>query len=89
MLIPAVSQIRPDESSNIESLSALEVNHAPQRLRVKADAEENIATMVFTLETSHLEMSPLNDDAEANMPNMLVTSDTSHLEMSPLNDDAW
>ena len=41
-----------------------------------------------TLDTSHLERSPLNDDAPVNMPFMLVTLDTSHLEMSPLKDDA-
>ena len=44
--------------------------------------------MVVTLETSHLEMSPLNDDAEWNIYGMLVTLETSHLEMSPLNDDS-
>ena len=43
---------------------------------------------VVTLDTSHLEMSLLNDDAEANMSSMLVTLDTSHLERSPLNEDA-
>ena len=42
-------------------------------------------TMLVTLDTFHLEMSPLNDDAEKYMPNMLVTLDTSHLEMSPSN----
>ena len=44
--------------------------------------------MVFTLDTSHLEISPLNDDAKENVNAMLVTLDTSHLEMSLLNDDA-
>ena len=45
-------------------------------------------TMEVALDTSHLEMSPLNDDAELNMPPKLVTLDTSHLEMSLLKDDA-
>ena len=44
--------------------------------------------MVVTLETSHLEMSQLNDDAKENVAHMFFTLDTSHLEMSPLNDDA-
>ena len=39
---------------------------------------------VLTLDTSHLEMSPLNNDAPMNIPNVVVTLDTSHLEMSPL-----
>ena len=41
--------------------------------------------MLVTLETSHLERSPLNVDAWANMRRMLVTLDTSQLEISPLN----
>merc|ERR1719174_3024027 len=44
--------------------------------------------MSSTLDTSHLEMSPLKDNTPASMPSMLVTLDTSHLEMSPLNNDA-
>ena len=44
--------------------------------------------MSVTLDTSHLEMSPLNDVAEWNMKYIVVTMDTSHLEMSPLKDDA-
>ena len=47
-----------------------------------------MADMVVTLDTSHLDMSLLNDDAEANMDSVLVTLDTSHLERSPLNNDA-
>ena len=41
--------------------------------------------MSITLETSHLEISPLNDDAEANMASMLVALDTFHVDMLPLN----
>ena len=44
--------------------------------------------MFVTLDTSHLEMSPLNDDARRNMRDMVVTLDTSHFEMSALNDVA-
>ena len=56
-------QIRPDEPSNIALLSAFEVSHTPQSVRAKDDAPENIFPMLVTLDTSHLEMSPLNDDA--------------------------
>jgi len=48
----------------------------------------NILVIWVTLETSHLEMSLLNDDAPQNILDILVTLDTSHLEMSPLNDSA-
>ena len=41
--------------------------------------------MLFTLDTSHLERSPLNDDAKWNRPHTVITLDTSHLEMSPMN----
>ena len=84
-----VVQIRPDDPSNISSLSAGDVCHvSPQSGRAKDDAPANICFMLVTLDTSHLEMSQLNDVAEANMPSMLVTLDTSQLERSPLNDDA-
>ena len=59
-----VVQSRPDKSSNISVLTAVEVLHAPQRVCVKDDAPENILSMLATLDTSHLEMSPLNDVAE-------------------------
>ena len=83
-----VVQIFPDELMNILSLSAVEVDHAPQRVCVNDDASENMPNMVLTLDTFHLDMSQLNDDAEANMPTISITLDTSHLDMSPLNDDA-
>ena len=41
--------------------------------------------MLVTLDTSHFEISPLNDGAEENMYAMVVTLDTSHLEISPVN----
>ena len=47
-------QIRPDEPSNISSLSAAEVSHAPQSDCAKDDAPENIFRMFVTLETSHV-----------------------------------
>ena len=87
-VVSPFTQIRPDESVNIPFFSALEVCHFPQSSCAKDDAPENISPMLVTLDTSHLERSPLNDDAEANMLNMLVTLDTSHLETSPSNDEA-
>ena len=44
--------------------------------------------ILFAFDTSHVEISPLNDDAAANMNAILVTLNTSHLERSPLNDNA-
>ena len=76
------------ELSNIPSLFAVDVNHAPQSVCVKDDAPENISSMLVTLDTSHLETSPLNKLALWNMKPISVTLDTSHLERSPLNDDA-
>ena len=87
-VVEVLVQIRPDDPSNIPSLFAVEVLHLPQSICAKDDAPKNICPILVTLDTSHLEMSPLKDDAEWNMPTMLVTLDTSHLEMSPLNDDA-
>ena len=45
--------------------------------------------MSVTLDTSHLEISPLNGIAPANMADMNYTFDTSHFEMSLLNDAAF
>ena len=77
VLAPVV-QIRPDEPSNISALSAVEVLHTPQSAWAKDDAPENMPRMVVTLDTSHLETSPLNDDEKRNMSRMLITLDTSH-----------
>ena len=56
-------QRRPDESLNIPSLSAVEVIQTPQSSCAKDDAPENISSMLITRDTSHLEMSELNNDA--------------------------
>ena len=64
VVVLIVVQIRPDEPSNIPSLSAVEVLHAPQSVRAKDDAPANVCFMLVTLDTSHLEMSTLNDNAE-------------------------
>ena len=71
-------QIRPDDPSNIPSLSAFDVSHVPQSVCAKDDAPWNIMFMAVTPDTSHLEMSRLNEDAEANIPIISVTLDTSH-----------
>ena len=80
-----VSQICPYELANILSCNAVEVYHAPQSFCLKDDALENMSHMSVTLDTSHLEMSPLNADALTNMLHMLVALDTSQLDMSPVN----
>ena len=78
-VLALVAQICPDEPRNIWSLSAVEVSQAsPQSVCVKDDTPKNISAMTSTLDTSHLEISALNDNAEANMAFMLVTLDTSH-----------
>ena len=56
-------QSLPDEPSNISVLSAVEVVHAPQSVCVNDDAPANIPNILVTLDTSHVEMSPLNDGA--------------------------
>ena len=58
-----VVPIRPGEPSNIPSLSAVEVSHAPQSDCEKDDAPKNISFMLVTLDTSHFERSPLNEYA--------------------------
>ena len=83
-----LSQIRPDEPSNIPSLFAVEVSHAPQSVRAKDEARLNILHMLVTLDTSHFERSALKDVTPENMERMSVTLDTSHSERSALNDDA-
>ena len=60
LLLEVVEQIFPNEPSNIPSLSAVEVSHAPQSVCAKNDAPKNMSSMLVTLDTSHLEMSPLN-----------------------------
>ena len=44
--------------------------------------------MMVTLDTSHVEMSPLNDVAPRNIADMSVTLDTSHFQRSLLNNFA-
>ena len=64
VLVLVIVQIRPGEPSNMFCFSAVEVLHSPQSVCVNDDALLNMPIMVVTLDTSHLETSPLNDDAE-------------------------
>ena len=63
-LMVVVAEISPDDPLNIPLLSAVEVYHLPQRVCENDDAPENISFMLITLDTSHLEISALNDEAE-------------------------
>ena len=81
-------QIFPLEPSNIATFFAFDVAHLSHSVRLNDPARWNMYAMFVTLDTSHLEMSPLNADAEANMAFMPATLDTTQLEMSPLNADA-
>ena len=58
-----IVSIRPDEPSNIPSLSAADVCHLPQSVCANDDASENMSSMLVTRDTFHLEISRLNDDA--------------------------
>ena len=83
--VHTVREIDPNDPTNISFLLAFEWTQAAlQSFCVNEAALLNMLSMLVTLDTSHLEMSPLNDDTDQNMPAMSVTLDTSHLEMSPL-----
>ena len=62
-VVVLVVQSFPAEPSNIPCLFAAERLHSPQRVCPKDDAKRNMKPMSVTLDTSHLEMSPLNNDA--------------------------
>ena len=64
VVLSVVVQILPDEPANIPFLSAAEVYHLLQSDCANDVAPENIFFILITLETSHLEMSQLNDTAE-------------------------
>ena len=66
LMVVLVVQICPErESANMVSLFAVELSQAsPQSVCSKANALQNMRCMSVTLDTSHLERSPLNDDAE-------------------------
>ena len=49
----AIAHIWPGEPSNIPSLSAVEVTHAPQSVCAKDDAPLNISAIDITPDTSH------------------------------------
>ena len=59
----------------------------PQSFWSNDIALKNTLSMSVTLETSHVDTSPLNGVSE-NMSDMSVTLGTSHFERSQLNNDA-
>ena len=62
--VHTVSDTDPDESSNMSSLLALDwTQAAPQSVCLNDVACSNILSMLTTLDTSHFEMSPLNNPA--------------------------
>ena len=64
VFVELVMQILPDDPTNISVLLAVEVSHLPQSDCEKKCASWNMLCISVTLETSHLEISQLNDDAE-------------------------
>ena len=87
--VHTVRDIDPNDPANMALLLAFEWTQAePQSFRVNNVAPKNMLSMLLTLDTSHFEMSVLNDLESWNILGMLVTFDTSHFEMSLLNDVA-
>ena len=84
-----VRDIDPDDAAKIKAFFACDWTQAvPQSFCLNDFALRNMADMSSTLETSHIEMSPLKEPANANISDMVVTLDTFHREMPPLNDPA-
>ena len=89
VLVHTVLDIDPDDPANITVLLAFEWTQAdPQSFLWNNVAPRNMESMLFTLDTSHVAMSPLNDFASQNILGMSVTLDTSHFDRSLLNDFA-
>ena len=64
VVVVVVHIIFPDEPENMPDLPlAVDFCHAPQSVWEKAFAPWNMKSILVTLDTSHLERSPLNDDA--------------------------
>ena len=62
--VHAVRDIDPGDPVNMLSLLAFELTQSsPQIFFLKDVAKRNISSMLVTLDTSHLEISPVNDDA--------------------------
>ena len=63
-VVHIVLDIDPDDPANITLFLALEwTQAAPQSRRWNNIASRNMESMLLTLDTSHFEMSPLNDSA--------------------------
>ena len=63
VVVVVVHIIFPDEPEKISFLLAVDFCHAPQRVWEKALAPWNMTPILITLDTSHFEISPLNDVA--------------------------
>ena len=82
--VHTVRDIDPDDPTNMSFLFAFECTQAvPQSVCLNDTAPKNMPPISLTVDTSHLEMSPLNDTAPQNMLPVLRTLDTSQFEMSP------
>ena len=85
-----VRDIDPDDAAKIKAFFACDWTQAvPQSFCLNDFALRNMADMSSTLETSHIEMSPLKEPANTNISNMMVTLDTSHFEISPLKEPEY
>ena len=74
---------------NISVLAAVDpVQLAPQSVFAKDVAPLNMCFMFVTFDTSHLEISRLNEVATRNIHPMVVTLETSQFDRSLLNDVA-
>ena len=89
VVVHTLSDIDPEDPLNMTFLCACEWTQAnPHSFRLNDVACQNMSFMSVTLDTSHVEMSPLKDFALENMLAILVALDTSHFEMSPLKEFA-
>ena len=80
----AVCDIDPDDPANIEDFLAFEWTQvAPQSFRLKESAPINIKSIFVTLDTSHFEMSTLNNVAEEKRSSMISILDTSQSPICP------
>ena len=87
--VHTVRDIDPGEFSNMSTFLAFDrTQAAPQRFCLNPTAFENISSISTTLDTSHFEISQLNDAVIRNMAGIASTLDTSHFERSPLYDCA-
>ena len=66
--VQTVADIDPDEPKNMPDFDAVEwTQEAPHSSRLNDVASMNMKSMLAALDTSHFEMSPLNEAAPLNM----------------------